>query len=543
MQSLISGMTHNGEMVDPKIVDEILSKELLQLSLKERTIRQEEIHGVTNAAQEETPEFVASCLHRLHVELENVVPDGEKQAYLRARSFPHSYVNTDSFRMRFLRSRYFDVPHTARCIVTFLGLTLELFGEKALQRPVRMTDFSNDELRALKLGRFQFLPFGDRVGRRILGIFPDETWESIPVKTKAKISLYTSWTAGDDIETQKKGLVLIIWFSEGAKLSKAPANINDRALHTCRVSAMHLCTPDTPFFRFRRAIVTMRVGHIARRGLRVHLGSHVEINYKLQSYGIPIDQIPISITGKIKKQYMLQWVRVRCIIEQSLHDLPPMNGNVLPNHYSSNGLHNGLYDHCNVNVNVNVNCHSHSHSHSHNGRLSEPPEPPVLEYPGFHDVVFRTGCSNVSHPANAHFRNLVEAKVMADEFSRIESGVKVKRRNMIRDIIAETEGKGGRFLLWNDVGGWSQILDESNIVSRIESLIKEFRRPLKRARKTNQYVLSSLTSSNDGGGGGRSGGRPDASVLELDGGTSAFLLEVPEDTGSCVLYCNTEKYS
>ena len=44
-------------------------------------------------------------------------------------------------------------------IVKFLDVVLELFGEFAIERAVRLTDFDNRDLRYLREGEFQFLPF------------------------------------------------------------------------------------------------------------------------------------------------------------------------------------------------------------------------------------------------------------------------------------------------------------------------------------------------------------------------------------------------
>ena len=47
------------------------------------------------------------------------------------------------------------------------------------------------------------------------------------------------------------------------------------------------------------------------------LGNSVENRYALQSYGIPIDQFPISFSGKIKAKYAKQWVAARMAIEKA----------------------------------------------------------------------------------------------------------------------------------------------------------------------------------------------------------------------------------
>lgn len=84
-----------------------------------------------------------------------------------------------------------------------------------------------------------------------------------------------SWVAGDDVTSQRKGIVVIVWFDKNFKISVVPKNMKhlDYKLHTTRLSALHVCTPDTPLYRLRRAVLTMRVSH-HRVALQTHLGMH-----------------------------------------------------------------------------------------------------------------------------------------------------------------------------------------------------------------------------------------------------------------------------
>jgi len=390
--------------------------------------------------------MVSKALHDLAYELDYRIPPSEKQAYLRSQQLPNSYVQSKGFRMRFLRSSLFDIPQVARRMVQFLDLVLELYGVFALQRPVRLSDFSSNELQLLRLGRFQYLPFGDRVGRRILMCFPDEEWESFPPKAKAKLSLYMSWVAGDDVTSQKKGIVVIAWFDKDFKISVVPKNMKhlDHKLHTTRVSALHICSPDTPFYRFRRAVLTMRVSH-HRVALQTHLGNSIENQYALQSFGIPVEQIPVvSYSTKIKLNQIREWIFVRSMIEER-------------------------------------------HCHKTNSTEYCPHVDKIIEYPLAEDVVFRQGTSSTTHRANQSFRNSILSKVKEQENSRGANGTKIKTKKLISDIISEIRDvNGGRFLVRNEEGGWKELLDEQVLVSKIDYLVKEFRKSLRRnlGRKT-----------------------------------------------------------
>ena len=153
-------------------VNNLLSKELLQLSLKDRNAIQEEIHGVNCLAPEETPELVKRSMVELKVALESdgTIATHKKHAYQKSQLYAKTYVNDDSFRLRFLRFTLFDAKKAAEKIVEFLNVALELFGEFALEREVRLSDFDGRDIKYLREGEFQFLPFRDRSGRRILAV-------------------------------------------------------------------------------------------------------------------------------------------------------------------------------------------------------------------------------------------------------------------------------------------------------------------------------------------------------------------------------------
>ena len=263
------------------------------------------------------------------------------------------------------------------------------------------------------------------------------------------------WVAGDDDDyVQRKGIVVVAWFDKEFKISKVPKqrSLQDYKLCCIRTCAIHVCTPDTPLFRFRSAVASLRLGR-ARKYMRQHLGNSMENRYKLQSYGIPVDGLPISYHGKIKLGYVRQWIGVRSVIESYQYDRMGLNAVPIQNE--------------------------------------------IIEYPQPEDVVFRQGSSSTSHPANQEFRDFIMAKVNEQELSmRNTLGVKIRRKKMVMDIIQEVRfARGGRFLIWNENGGWNELLDEQMIQSKIEYLIKEFRKSM---RKSHHHMIPSAATSQSG---------------------------------------------
>ena len=145
-------------------IDDLLSRELLEMSLQDRNAITEEIHGVQTLAPEETPEKLATALRDLQTEI-NKIPS--KVAFDRSQEFPNTYVNSPEFRLRFLRCDLFEVKKAASRMVIFLDILSELFGDFALRRQVQMSDFSREEMQVFRIGYQQLLPYRDRSGRRI----------------------------------------------------------------------------------------------------------------------------------------------------------------------------------------------------------------------------------------------------------------------------------------------------------------------------------------------------------------------------------------
>jgi len=253
--------------IDEKMVDKLLAEEMLSLDMKERTAIEEEIHGIQPFLF--TPEMEAEALSGFDDGIKRI-PAEQKTMYLRSLEIPDSYIHSKSFRLRILRSiSSFTLDLLCRKVVDYCDYVVDLFGEIGLKRPIRLSDFSREDLQLFRLGRSQFLPFGDRLGRRILAFFPDEVYETFPAKSKNRIYFYGSWVASNDDSCQRQGIVMIWWIDKTFKISLKPKV--ETLLHTVRLAAVHICMPDTPLFRLRGAVSAMLFGR-HRMAVRRHTG-------------------------------------------------------------------------------------------------------------------------------------------------------------------------------------------------------------------------------------------------------------------------------
>ena len=159
-----------------------------------------------------------------------------------------SYINTDEFRMMFLRCELFDITKAARRLVNFVELMYDLYGDVGLQRRIRLDDLSDSERRIMKAGYTQLLPGRDRAGRRIVMYIGFNSTNEYTAKSRNRIAFYFQMSYADDIETQRKGLVMITWyhnvnlFEDFTSRSKCHSAISNCGL--VRTGALHVCIPE-----------------------------------------------------------------------------------------------------------------------------------------------------------------------------------------------------------------------------------------------------------------------------------------------------------
>jgi hypothetical protein len=153
----------------------IFSKALLNLSFNDRNMIEEEMHGVSCMAIDETPELIETSLFQFDLELDLIE---NKVAYNKAKEIitskeeedpsMQSYLLSKDNKLRFLRCEFFDPRKSASRYTKYIDLLFEIYGECALRRPIRLQDFNPEELSFFNSGQYQLLPYRDRSGRRIL---------------------------------------------------------------------------------------------------------------------------------------------------------------------------------------------------------------------------------------------------------------------------------------------------------------------------------------------------------------------------------------
>ena len=348
--------------------DKVWAKELYEIRHEDREAILNELHGVQSRAVPETPDLIESSLLAMEEELRHKVSlslpssDGQSssldvaarelvEAHVRATEVFHSqYVVAPEFRLRFLRTDFFDVRKAAIRYCKCLNHLLRFFGDASLRRPLRLSDLSPRELRFVNRGQIQSLASRDKMGRRIFlvsgGLFDKAT---IGLHERHRVELYLSWgVMAEDEATQLHGAVSVTFFSLGGQDNKTEnqysytnkpiktwnveeeevfrtmscMKLQEKELYTqmveaapIRWSSIHLCKPDKRIYHFLKAIILGMIPSNYRAAARVHTGSHVECCYDLCQFGVPVEDIPTTVRGMLNSKCLVKFIRAREAID------------------------------------------------------------------------------------------------------------------------------------------------------------------------------------------------------------------------------------
>ena len=179
------------------------------------------------------------------------------------------------------------------------------------------------------------------------------------------------------------------------------------------------------------------------------LGQDVENRYQLNGYGIPLDQFPITETGKIKTTNFKKWIQLR-------KNLEDVNSEIGRNHMS------------------------------------------IVECPRSNDVVFRPSQSTMCHPGNVMFRSLVESKHYAHDVATSREA----KIDITKGVIQDIKNTGGRFLVWNISSWWTELIDETQIYSKTavffrNSKVSANARNNRQTSRSSTYVFAGESISRD----------------------------------------------
>lgn len=220
-------------------------------------------------------------------------------------------------------------------------------------------------------------------------------------------------------------------------------HLDAAAGYPIRLSAVHLCLPNTPFSRILKAGILLSMTTEQRYRVRICFDDlhSSETQSHLKTFGIPTLDIPCTGSGVIKSKYHLQWLKARA----ALDDLKET----------------GFAFH-------------------------------VVVHPGKHDVLFSQGGGKVRHTGNLYFREVLEKYLEKYQSAGKDWNVMKTVRN---NVITEIKDLGGRFLTFDkELNWWTDVASAVDLDDRITSSFYHHGKRLSVAQKSQQSQSSSPVS-------------------------------------------------
>ncbi|CAJ1936079.1 unnamed protein product [Cylindrotheca closterium] len=426
-----------------KAAEEYLASEVHKLSLKERLEALDDVHCVGKEI-ETTPE----ALQDLLTEFDEEVKRSNDPTYKLAERLNKAYVEDTAFRLRFLFSKMNNVKQAVTQMLAFLRQKAMYFGKEALGRDILLSDLNTDDLDLMKSAIYYVQAERDSSGRAIVHMSQNAILiEDESVNALIRMAFFLFYNHVVPLaETATKGIVGIGYETqesqlEGPRLSmKSMLKIVDSCFSLpMRFSSLHYCLK--PFgSTLARAAVQVMVRncpkYVAQR-TRVHIGTSMEIQYALQSHGIPMASFPLDKNGIVRVD----------VFRRSMDKLLGMDLWKRSGRKDSSPM--------------DVEC------------VKIPPGlkvRPGVVGPLSSDVLLGRGRGLQQHPGNIEFR--IWMKAYREEY---ENAQRFKRYEVAADLKARYEAKGVRFLKKNDEDQWDYA-DANCVNEKIKQLFRSMRK-------------------------------------------------------------------
>lgn len=260
-------------------------------------------------AIEETPAVLKNLLGNLRSQLD--LYPGKRDILEKLEAFSPSPLDDDALMLRFIRAEQYDTRSAARRIVKHYEKKMELFGLEKLGTNIALDDFDQDDMKTLRSGGFQFLPSLDRAGRVV--IF--ERFQNL--KYDAPVNLFrTVWFISMSLVegSKPRSHLVVVSFQNGPftpdlfdrTVYKQTINILVKLL-PIKLAGFHFCFDDVRF-RMVWGLATIFIGKEAKRRAIDHEGTPFECRYGLMTYGINVDDLPMTVDGVDNISSFLRWI-------------------------------------------------------------------------------------------------------------------------------------------------------------------------------------------------------------------------------------------
>jgi hypothetical protein len=296
-------ISNNAHPLDPA-----LAEEMNRLSVKERELVLEEIHGVADAI-EETPELVSSSLAKMRDIIVILTAKKYKRALDRALFLKPGIATDDKFHLLFLRAERFDPSKAASKMCRYFEHKMELFGYENLAKRITLEDLDENDMRALYEGSFQVITVNHRglqaffASAQVVDCVQD--WKSV-----ARYYWYQVMAALEDEEVQKRGIVVVSnlvgrWKQPSSKiidfLLRSGHILTDFPF---RHHSVHFLCSESPAIRTFVGMVHKVLPSDLKLRQKVHFGSDLELQYALRHYGVHLSSLCKAGEGLCSREHI-----------------------------------------------------------------------------------------------------------------------------------------------------------------------------------------------------------------------------------------------
>lgn len=230
--------------------------------------------------------------------------------------------------------------------------------------------------------------------------------------SQIRYAWYQAMAALESEEAQINGMVDVVYCVD---MADTESNFNQMIVEgghllvslPFRMAGLHFCYSDA---RLRPAmgLIQLVVGQQIRIRFRTHFGSHLEVQYALMTFGIPMKSIPIRDDGTLKPEINEQYLRERQIKDKEFR-----------RREEDESLRGG-----------------------------------VILYPNLNDVLLGRGRPFQQYAGNQRLNRMVDAH--REQYQRIID--RFEKTCLSMDIVKLVQESGGRFLQRTQ-HGWERVTD------------------------------------------------------------------------------------
>jgi len=235
-------------------------------------------------------------------------------------------VEQREFRLSFLRAERYDTKKAATRFIEYFEERRRLFGVDNLTTKIKLKDLDVETKYCVESGHIQVLPGRDRAGRSVivgtkkLALTRENCHDKNSV---LRAFWFLSSIALEDIKTERNGIVFVN-YAVGGTHDESNGGFSHRIRDwgnilramPLRVASIHCCV-DNHKLKQTTYLSTLMLGASNFVRVRCHAGSDMEVQYDLNTFGIPTDLLPVSMTGEVDLSHHREFLQGRKKAEAS----------------------------------------------------------------------------------------------------------------------------------------------------------------------------------------------------------------------------------